>query len=168
MKLVRTLSMIIALAGASTALADTPPTKAPAPAPTEKKADKPADKAPAPAPAKPEFAKEEVDKIEKFFGELYDAVTKNQDACPKMATALNTLIDKNQDWVKKLLETGKDLPKASKDKMQKKQAELGQGMAKCKDDKSVEAAIQRFVALGAPKKKADPAAPPPATPATKK
>src|SRR6187455_2572946 len=108
-KLVRTLSMIIALAGASTALADTPPAKAPAPAPTEKKADKPADKAP--APAKPEFAKEEVDKIEKFFGELFDAVTKNQDACPKMATALNTLIDKNQDWVKKLLETGKDLPK---------------------------------------------------------
>ena len=166
MKLVRTLSMIIALAGASTALADTPPAKAPAPAPTEKKADKPADKAP--APAKPEFAKEEVDKIEKFFGELFDAVTKNQDACPKMATALNTLIDKNQDWVKKLLETGKDLPKASKDKMQKKQLELGQGMAKCKDDKGVEAAIQRFMALGAAKRKADTAAPPPTTATPKK
>jgi hypothetical protein len=164
MKLVRTLSMIIALAGASTALADTPPAKAPAPAPTEKKADKPADKAPAPAPtpAKQEFTKAEVEKIEKFFSDFYDAVTKNQDACPKMATAINALFDKHQDWLKKLMESGKDLPQASKDKMQKKQQDLFQGVMKCKDDKGVEAAMQRFMTMAAGKKKTDTAAPAPA------
>jgi hypothetical protein len=161
MKLVRTLSMIIALAGASTALADTPPAKAPAP--TEKKADKPADKAPAPAPAKQEFTKAEVDKIEKFFSDFYDAVTKNQDACPKMAIAINALFDKNQDWLKKMMESGKDLPQASKDKMQKQQQDLFQGVMKCKDDKGVEAAMQRFMAMATAKKKVDTAAPPPST-----
>lgn len=150
MKLVRALSMIIALAGASTALADTPPAKAPAP-----------------APAKQEFTKAEVDKIEKFFSDFYDAVTKNQDACPKMATAINALFDKNQDWLKKMMESGKDLPQASKDKMQKKQQDLFQGVMKCKDDKGVEAAMQRFMAM-ATKKKADTSAPPPATPTPKK
>jgi hypothetical protein len=154
MKLVRTLSMIIALAAASTALADTPPAKAPAPAPTEKKADKP-------APAKQEFTKAEVEKIEKFFSDFYDAVTKNQDACPKMATAINALFDKNQDWLKKMMESGKDLPQDSKDKMLKKQQDLFQGVMKCKDDKGVEAAMQRFMAMATAKKKTDTAPPAP-------
>jgi ElaB/YqjD/DUF883 family membrane-anchored ribosome-binding protein len=142
MKLVRTLSMIIALAGASTALADTP-TKAPAP--TEKKA--------------PEFTKAEVNKAEKFFDDFYNAVVKNQDACPKMATAINTLLDKNEAWLKKMAESGKDMPQSSKDKMQKKMQEMSTAMMKCKDDKGVQASMQRFMTIAA-SKKAEPAPPP--------
>jgi hypothetical protein len=165
MKLVRTLSMIIALAGASTVHAQAPaktpaPAPAKAPAPAEKKApDKPA--------AKEELSPAEVQKAEKFFDELYNAVVKNQDACPKMATALNAVLDKHQDWLKKMVDSGKDLPQASKDRMQKKQADLGNGIMKCKDDKAVVAAMQRFMTI-ATAKKADqgpapaPAAPPPA------
>ena len=146
MKLVRTLSMIIALAGASTALADTP---AKAPAPTEKKA-------PDKAPAANEFTKAEVEKAEKFFDDFYTAVVKNQDACPKMATAINTLLDKNEAWLKKMAESGKDMPQSSKDKMQKKMQEMSTAMMKCKDDKAVQASMQRFMTIAAAKK-AEPA-----------
>lgn len=163
MKLVRTLSMIIALAGASTAYAQAPAkTPAPAPAKTAAPAEK---KAPDKPAGKEELSPAEVQKAEKFFDELYTAVVKNQDACPKMATALNAVLDKHQDWLKKMVESGKDLPQASKDKMQKKQADLGNGIMKCKDDKAVVAAMQRFMTI-ATAKKADaapaPAAPPPA------
>jgi len=154
MKLARTLSMIIALAGAATVYADTPPAKAPAPAPTEKKAP---DK-----PAKPELSPAEVEKVEKFFNEFYDAVVKNQDACPKMATAINALFDKNEKWLKEMAASGKDLPQSSKDKMAKKQSDLMGGMLKCKDDKGVQAAMQRFMSIMGAKKKADAPTPAPA------
>jgi hypothetical protein len=39
---------------------------------------------------------------------------------------------------------------------------------KCKDDKGVGTAIQRFLAMATTKKKVDTAAPPPAAPTTKK
>lgn len=168
MKLVRTLSMIIALAGASTVYAQAP-AKTPAPAPAKTPAPAPAEKkAPDKAAAKDELSPAEIQKAEKFFDELYNAVIKNQDACPKMATALNAVLDKHQEWLKKMVESGKDLPQASKDKMQKKQADLGNGIMKCKDDKAVVAAMQRFMSVAtAPAKKSD-AAPAPAAPAPAK
>ena len=140
MKLARTLSMIIALAGAATAYAE-PPAKAPA-------ADK---KAPDKAPPKEELAPADAAKVEKFFNEFIDAFVKNQDACPKMAAAVNALLDKNLDWLKKLAETGKDLPKDAKDRMQKRQVEMMSAAMKCKDDKDLAAAMKRFEALGAAK-----------------
>ena len=143
MKLVRTLSMIIALTSASTVLAQTPPAKTPAPA--EKKA-------PDKAPAKEEISKAEIEKAEKFFNEFYDAVMKNQDACPKMATAINALLDKHEKWLKEFIASGKDMPQSSKDKMQKKQQELMGGVMKCKDDKAVQGAMQRFMAIAMSKK----------------
>jgi hypothetical protein len=160
MKLVRTLSMIIALAGASTVYAQAPEKKAPA----EKKA-------PEKAPAKEELSPAEVKKAEAFFEEFYNVVMKNQDACPKMATGINGLIDKHHDWLKKMTESGKDMPQASKDKMQKKQQEMMGGILKCKDDKDVQAAFQRFAGIMMAKKKVDTgttAAPPPASPPAKK
>jgi hypothetical protein len=160
MKLVRTFTMIIALAGASTVYAQAPK----APATPEKKAPEADKKAPADKPAKEELSKAEVEKAEKFFNDFYDAVMKNQDACPKMATAINALLDKHGDWLKKMAESGKDMPQASKDKMQKKQTEMMGGMTKCKDDKDVQAAMQRFVSIAMSAKKS----PPPATAAPKK
>jgi hypothetical protein len=155
MKLVRTLSMFIALAGASTVYAQAPK------APAEKKAPA-ADKAPAKAPekapdkaappAKEEMSPADVKKAEAFFDEFFDAVMKNQDACPKMATAINATLDKHQKWLETVLATGKDVPQTTKDKMQKKQQEMMGGMMKCKDDKDVGAAFQRFVGMMMKKK----------------
>ena len=166
MKLVRTLSMFIALAAASTTVhADTPAKTAPAKAP---EADKKA-----PAPAKEELGKADVERAEKFFDEFLNAVVKNQDACPKMATAVNGVFDKHQAWLVKMAESGKDIPQSSKDKLQKKQGELMNAVMKCKDDKGVQAALQRFMMLGAKKKSAEAAppaaaAPTPAAPPAKK
>jgi hypothetical protein len=132
MKLVRTLSMIIALAGASTA--------------STASAQK--------APAREELGKAEVRKVEKFFEDFYNAVVKNQNACPKMATAINAVFDKHLAWLQKIAESDKDLPQASKDKLAKKQAEMAEGIMKCKDDKGVQTAMRRFATL-APKKKVE-------------
>ena len=138
MKLVRTLSLLVALAGASTVHA-----QAPGKAPAEKKAPE-ADKK---APAGNELSPADVQKAEKFFDELYSAVMKNQTACPKLATAVSGVLDKHQDWLKKTVESGKDMPQASRDKLQKKQSDMAAGLAKCKDDKDVQAAMQRFMAI---------------------
>ena len=159
MKLVRSLSMIIALAGASTVHA-----QAPAKAPAEKKAPE-ADKK---APAGNELSAADVQKAEKFFDELYVAVTKHQAACPKMATAISSLLDKHQDWLKKMAESGKDMPQASKDKLQKKQNEMTTGVMKCKDDKDVQTAMQRFITLLTAKKPAEKTEPAPAPAPAKK
>lgn len=151
MKLVRTLSMIVALAGASTVHAQAPEKKAPAP---EKKA-------PEKAAPKEELSPADVKKAEAFFEEFFNAVVKNQDACPKMAPAINGVIDKHEAWLKKTMASGKDMPQASKDKIQKRQGEMMGGVLKCKDDKDVQAAFQRFGALMMSAKKGG-SAPPPA------
>jgi hypothetical protein len=40
------------------------------------------------------------------------------------------------------------MPQASKDKLQKKQGEMMSGIMKCKDDKGVQTAMQRFASIG--------------------
>ena len=153
MKFVRTLSMIIALAGASTVYADTP-----AKAPAEKKA-------PDKAPAKEELSAADAAKVEKFFNDFVDAIVKNQDACPKMATAINSLLNANEAWIAKMADSGKDLPPSVKEKLAKRQGEMMTGVMKCKDDKDVNAAMMRFASFG--KKKMD-KAPEKAAPPAKK
>ncbi len=142
MKLFRTLSISVALAGASTAaFAD----KAPA---------KPAEK-PAPPAAKPAdtVTPAEAAKVEKFFNELVDAMVKHQNTCKNMAVSINALFDKNEGWLMKAAESGKELPQTSKDKMAKRQNEMMGAAMKCKDDADVVKAMQRFAAIGAAKKK---------------
>jgi hypothetical protein len=136
MKLLTTLSLIIAFAGASPVLAE-----APAKAPAEKKAP-PADK-----PATKTLSPDETKKAVAFFEELHAAIIKNQDACPKMATALNAVIDKHGAWLKKMAGSDKDLPQAEKDKLATKQNEMMTAVMKCKDDKAVAAAFQRFMTI---------------------
>jgi hypothetical protein len=154
MKLVRTLSMIIALAGAATAFADTPPAKAPA----EKKA---------PEPKKEEISAADAAKAEKFWGDFVDAFVKNQDSCPKMAAAVNAVITANEAFLMKMAESGKEPPASLKEKMQKRQGEMMSAAMKCKDDKDLAAALQRFAAMDAKRKAgaskpADKTPPPPA------
>jgi hypothetical protein len=153
MKIVRTLSLIVALAGASTVHAQAP---AKAPAGKAPAAEKKAPEADKKAPAGNELSAADIQKAEKFFDDLHAAVMKNQTACPKMATSINGLLDKHQDWLKKMVESGKDMPQGSRDKLQKKQTEMTNGIMKCKDDKDVGAAMQRFMTiLMSPKKPAE-------------
>ena len=141
--------MLVALAAAPAAPA-APAARADTPAktPAEKKA---------PPPAREELGKAEMEKTEKFFDELYHAVVKHQDACPKMATAISAVFDKHQAWLKKIVESGKDLPPASKEKLQKKQKELETGIFKCKEEPAVQAAMKRFLTLATKKQDAPPA-----------
>jgi hypothetical protein len=162
MKLVRTLSLLITLVGASTALAQTPPAKAPA----EKKAPPEAEK-------KAEFNKAEVAKLEAFFNDFAKAVVDNKDACGKMGPAIKVVLDKHLEAVRPLIESGKDLPKADKDRLKPKQDEVTANIIKCKDDKSVAEQFQRLLGAMMAKKKdakadAPTTAPAPPPPAAKK
>ena len=149
MKLFSTVSLLLALS-ASPLLADTPPAKAPAEKkapPADKKApsaDKPADS------KKPMVTPEELKRAEAFFDDLHGAVVKNQDACPKMATAVNGVLDKHAEFIRKMVASDKDVPQATKDKWEKKQGDMAAGIMKCKDDKAVMAAFQRFSTLSSP------------------
>jgi hypothetical protein len=167
MKLVRTATLIIALAGATTVYA-----QAPQKAPAEKKAPDakaPADKA-AP-PAKEEISAAEAQKVLDFFNKFADAIVANKDSCPKMAVAINGVIDTNKAFIEqanKMKADGKKLPKAVEDKMGARMKEFLPMVMKCKDDKDVAAAMQRMdkpdakPAAPAPAPKKDAAAPAPA------
>lgn len=141
MKLVRTLSICIALAGAATAFADTPPAKAPA----EKKA---------PETKKEEISPADAAKAEKFFNDFVDAFVKNEASCPKMAAAVNAVITANEAWLGKMAESGKEPPQSLKEKMQKRTGEMMGAAMKCKDDKDLAAAMQRFQTISSKKKAA--------------
>lgn len=140
MKLFATLSLLIALASASPLLADAPAAKPPA------------DKKAPPAEKKPMATPDEIKKAEVFFDDLYNAVVKNQDACPKMGPAVNGVLDKHEAFLRKMVDADKDVPQATKDKWAKKQTDMAAGVMKCKDDKGVMAAFQRFTTLSTPKK----------------
>ena len=139
MKLVRTFSMFIALASASTVYAQGA-AKSPA---------KPTEKAPAAAPTKDagEVSAAEAEQVLAFFNKFADAVMANKDNCPKMATGINGVIDSNAAFIKKANEmknSGKKLPKATEEKMGARLKEMVPVMMTCKDDKAVAAALQRM------------------------
>jgi hypothetical protein len=170
MKLVRTFSMIIALAGATTAFADTKPADKKAPeAKPEAKKDAP------PAPPAQEISAAEAEKVLAFFKQFSAAIIANKDSCPKMAVAINGVIDKNKDFIAKanaMKAEGKKLPKATEEKMGEEMKAMIPAVMKCKDDKDVNAAMQRMEKGGdkAPAAKSEPKTAPaaPAAPAPKK
>ena len=131
MKLIRTISLSLALATSiSPAFAD--------------EAKKPA---PAPAPATNTPAKADVDKFIAFFDKLVDTVVTDKDACPKMATDVNKLIDANQDLLKMGAEAkakGMQLPKDAQDHMMASTKKMMGGMQKCGNDPDVQKAFQRM------------------------
>ena len=130
MKLVKAVFLTIALAGASTSFADAPAAKS----------------------SRPMASADEIKHAEAFFDELVNAVVKNQDACPKMGPAVNAVLDKHEAWLRKMAEADKDLPQATKDKFQKRQTEMTNGVTKCASDPGVSAAFQRFGKISAAKK----------------
>lgn len=155
MKVLRSFTLIAALAGASTVYADTP---AKAPAAGDKKA--PDAKAPAAGAGDKKDAGQEVSKADaeefyKFFEKFVDAIVANKDNCEKMAGAINSTIDANMALVKKANEAkaaGKKLPKELEQKMMEKVKVMMPGMQKCGSDKKVQDALKRM-----DDKKAEPA-----------
>lgn len=135
MQLVRSLVTALALSAlAAPVLADAP--KAP------------------PRAAKDEVSAAEAEKFLAFFNKFADAVIQNKDACPKMATAINGVIDTHQETIKlanEMKAANKKLPKAVEDKLTARLKDMFQAMVKCKDDAGVKAAMSR---LDGPSKKA--------------
>ena len=108
---------------------------------------KPATPAAPPAPAA-EVSKADADKFMAFFNKIIDAVVANQTDCPKMAGALNKVMDSNADLIaagKKAKADHKDLPKEYKDKIETrvKNDLLPALQKKCFQDKDVQKAMER-------------------------
>lgn len=140
MKILRSLTILAALAG--TAYADAP---APKTGPTADKA--PAKPAPPPEAKKAEVDAKDVEKFLAFFNKFVDAVVAAKEDCGKMTGSVNTLIDANQDMIKKIQEAkaaNKDLPQAAKDKMMSRVKEMMPGMQKCGGDPNFQAAMKRM------------------------
>lgn len=148
MKLVRTFSLVLALAGASTVYADPPAAKAPADkkAPDKAAPAPSAPSTPAPAPSKKVMSAADAAKAEKFTTEFGDAIVKNKAACPKMGAAMNVVIDKHQAWLRTVGD--QEPPPASKEKMKAREADMTSAIQPCLQDNDVKAAIQRFIAIG--------------------
>lgn len=150
MKILRTFTILAALSSAAYA-GDTAPAPAPAPAPAKKAPDTVTAPAPAPAPAKTvakkELSPQEAEKFLAFFNKFVDGVVAAKEDCVKMAATINSLIDANQDLIKKANAAkaeGKDLPQAAKDKMMARVKEMMPGMQKCGADAKVQAAMKRM------------------------
>jgi hypothetical protein len=94
-----------------------------------------------------EISQADAEKFQGFFNKFVDAVVQNKDACPKMATAINSVIDGNVDIIKKANEAKKakkKLPKAVEEKMMARVKEMMPAMQKCGSDKAVQDAIARL------------------------
>lgn len=127
MRLLVSLAAVIALAAAPPSFADAP--KEP------------------PKPQKDEMPTEDAEKFLAFFHRFADAVVQNKDACPRMATAINGVIDGHQGVIKRANElraANKKLPKAVEDQMTTRLKEMFAAMVKCKDDAGVKAAMRRI------------------------
>lgn len=122
------LTMIATLATTTVAAAEAPPT-------------------PAPEAKRVEISKAEGDKFLAFFNTFVDAIITNKEDCPKMATSINGIIDKNQALIKKANDAkaaGKKLPKAIEEKMMARVKEMMPAMQKCGPDKDVQLALSRM------------------------
>jgi hypothetical protein len=121
MKLLRALSMIVVLGASTIVMAE--------------------------GEKREEVSAADAEKFLGFFNKFVDAVVTNKDACPKMASSINTVIDAHLDVLKQAnaaREAKRKLPKAYEDKMMARVKEMMPAMQKCGKDKDVEAAISRM------------------------
>jgi hypothetical protein len=111
--------------------------------------------------AEEEISAADAAKLEKFVDAWVDAMTKNQSDCPKMGKAMSALLDTHEAWLTKIAESGKAVPPAMKEKFKKKGGDMMDALTKCKDDKTVTGAMERFGAIDKKRKKAPEAKPEP-------
>jgi hypothetical protein len=123
MKLVRSVSIAIALAAA---------------APVAAQPDKQA-----PAEVTPSEARAWI----QVFDKVVDSVVANKDDCTKMAANLNSVVDANQDAIKIARDAkakGKKLPQAAQQHMLDGMRRMVGALEKCGRDESVGAAFKRL------------------------
>jgi hypothetical protein len=87
-----------------------------------------------------------------FWDKLVDTVVTDKDACPKMGTDVNALIDANKDLLamaQKAKADGKQLPADAQQHMKDSLPKLMSGMMNCAKDATVKGAFQRLK-LGGP------------------
>ena len=139
MSMIRTLTVLAALAVGSAAVAE-----------PAKKTDKPADKVSGDDKAKRDaLPKATVERFLAFFDQLVAIAVANKDDCTKMANAVNAHVDANQAILKEIAEAkaqNKEPPQSARDHVMKKtNDELTPAMrVKCSQDKAVMAAFMRM------------------------
>jgi hypothetical protein len=105
------------------------------------------DPPPKAAEKKSDMTPQEVERFLAFYNKFVDALVANKDDCNKMAGAINTLVDTNQDMIKKIQQAkadGRDLPKEAKEKILSRVPEVQSSMSKCGMDQKVMAAMKRM------------------------
>jgi hypothetical protein len=122
----------------------------------------------APAPKTEEISAADAAKLEKFVDAWIDVMVKNTADCPKMGKGMNALLDTHEAWLTKIAESGKEVPPAMKEKFKKKGGDMMNALMKCKDDKTVTGAMERFGAIDKKRKKAPESKPAEAKPEPKK
>ena len=98
-------------------------------------------------PKAEEISQADADKYLAFFTKLTDAIVQNKDNCARMAAQMNSVIDANQEIIKKVAaeqSAGKQLPKKLEEKMAARTREMIPAMNKCGADTEVRAALKRI------------------------
>jgi len=123
MRALRTVTMLIALAGASTARAE----------------DKQAEETPLTA-----F---ETEKLLAFFGDLVDHAVKHASACPALAAAVDGVVVRHGETIKMswaAKKAKKTLPKDAQAKLDQRALEMVGALRQCWDHDGVKAAFKRM------------------------
>lgn len=124
MKLVRTMGLVLALALASTSVFAQPDKQAPA-----------------------EVTPNEARSWLALFDKVVDAVVVHRDDCAKMASALDAVIDANQETIAMARDAkakGKRLPAAAQQRMLDGMRKMVASLDKCARDEKVGAAFRRL------------------------
>jgi hypothetical protein len=123
MRALRTVTLLIALAGASTAYAETA--------------------------KKPSMEPADVDKLLAFYNELVDHAVKHAADCAGLATALDGVVNRNLNTIqmtwaaKKAKQT---VPKEAQEQLDKRRFELVGALRRCWSDDRVKAVFKRMKA----------------------
>jgi hypothetical protein len=82
-----------------------------------------------------------------LFEKFADMVVADKDNCPRMAADMNHFMDKNSEVIKKAAQAGTSdhkLPKDLEDRIEAAGRRMMDSIMTCKNDKAVEAAMQRM------------------------
>src|SRR5258706_15878195 len=97
---------------------------------------------------KTDVSSADIKKFLAFFDKIVDAVVTNKDDCTKMASSITSVIDANKDvleMAKKAKADGKQLPDDAKKHIEEGAKKMMPAMmAKCANDKGVQAAFERL------------------------
>ncbi|HWU90064.1 MAG TPA: hypothetical protein VN253_22530 [Kofleriaceae bacterium] len=123
MRALRTATLLIALAGASTASADDPP------------------------PKETPLSAVQTEKLLAFFDELVDQTVKNAADCRALATAVDGVVTRHHNtlelswWAKQAKKT---LPREAQERIDKRALEMVGALQRCWNDDGVKAAFKRM------------------------